>query len=54
MKCKTVDLEVPANSEIVLEGYVDPEDIRMEGPLETILDIILLLNHIPLLRSQEL
>jgi 4-hydroxy-3-polyprenylbenzoate decarboxylase len=32
IKCKTVDLEVPANSEIVLEGYVDPEDIRMEGP----------------------
>ena len=32
VKCKTVDLEVPANSEIVLEGYVDPEDIRMEGP----------------------
>ncbi|MGB7558041.1 MAG: menaquinone biosynthesis decarboxylase [Nitrososphaeraceae archaeon] len=32
VKCKTVDLEVPANSEIVLEGYVDAEDIRMEGP----------------------
>ncbi len=32
VKCRTVDLEVPANSEIVLEGYVDPEDIRMEGP----------------------
>ena len=32
VKCKTVDLEVPVNSEIVLEGYVDPEDIRMEGP----------------------
>ena len=32
VKCKTVELEVPANSEIVLEGYVDPEDIRMEGP----------------------
>jgi 4-hydroxy-3-polyprenylbenzoate decarboxylase len=32
VKCKTVDLEVPANSEIVLEGYIDPEDIRMEGP----------------------
>jgi len=27
-----VDLEVPANSEIILEGYVDPNDIRMEGP----------------------
>src|ERR687898_1032931 len=32
VKCKTMDLEVPANSEIVLEGYVDPSDIRMEGP----------------------
>lgn len=32
VKCKTVDLEVPANSEIVLEGYVDPEDTRLEGP----------------------
>jgi 4-hydroxy-3-polyprenylbenzoate decarboxylase len=32
VKCKTVNLEVPVNSEIVLEGYVDPEDIRMEGP----------------------
>ncbi len=32
VKCKTVDLEVPANAELVLEGYVDPADIRMEGP----------------------
>jgi 4-hydroxy-3-polyprenylbenzoate decarboxylase len=32
VKCKTVDLEVPANAEIVLEGYVDPNDLRMEGP----------------------
>jgi 4-hydroxy-3-polyprenylbenzoate decarboxylase len=32
VKCRTVDLEVPANAEIVLEGYVDPNDIRMEGP----------------------
>src|SRR5208337_2671810 len=32
VKCQTVDLEVPAQSEIVLEGYVDPKDIRMEGP----------------------
>ncbi len=29
VKCKTVDLEVPANAEIVLEGYVNPSDIRM-------------------------
>ena len=32
VKCQTVDLEVPAQSEIVLEGYVDPTDIRIEGP----------------------
>jgi 4-hydroxy-3-polyprenylbenzoate decarboxylase len=32
VKCKTVDLHVPANAEIVLEGYVDPEERRIEGP----------------------
>lgn len=32
IKCSTVDLEVPANAEIVLEGYVNPNDICMEGP----------------------
>jgi len=30
--CKTVDLEVPAEAEIVLEGYVDPAERRVEGP----------------------
>jgi len=28
----TVDLEVPASAEIVLEGYVDPQERRREGP----------------------
>ena len=32
VKCRTVDLEVPANAEIVLEGHVDPDDLKMEGP----------------------
>jgi 4-hydroxy-3-polyprenylbenzoate decarboxylase len=32
VKCNTVDLEVPATAEIVLEGYVDPDDMQMEGP----------------------
>lgn len=32
IKCKTIDLEVPANAEIVLEGFVDPADLRDEGP----------------------
>jgi 4-hydroxy-3-polyprenylbenzoate decarboxylase len=30
--CETVDLEVPANAEIVMEGYVDVSDLRLEGP----------------------
>ncbi|MDO8587065.1 MAG: menaquinone biosynthesis decarboxylase [Armatimonadota bacterium] len=32
VQCKTVDLQVPAESEIVIEGYVDPDESRMEGP----------------------
>jgi len=32
VRCETVDLEVPANAEIVLEGYDDLDDIRTEGP----------------------
>jgi 4-hydroxy-3-polyprenylbenzoate decarboxylase len=32
VKCETVDLEVPANSEIVLEGYCNPGERRLEGP----------------------
>ncbi|MGD0955755.1 MAG: menaquinone biosynthesis decarboxylase [Candidatus Acidiferrales bacterium] len=30
--CKTVDLEVPANAEIVLEGHVELGEMRTEGP----------------------
>ena len=32
VKCETSDIEVPANSEIVLEGYVDLGELRREGP----------------------
>lgn len=32
VKCRTVDLEVPANSQIILEGYVEPGERRREGP----------------------
>ena len=32
VSCETVDLEVPAYAEIVLEGYVDPDESRIEGP----------------------
>ncbi|MCC7491841.1 MAG: menaquinone biosynthesis decarboxylase [Fimbriimonadaceae bacterium] len=30
--CKTVDLQVPASAEIILEGYVAPGERRREGP----------------------
>ena len=32
VKCETSDIEVPANSEIVLEGYVELGELRREGP----------------------
>jgi 4-hydroxy-3-polyprenylbenzoate decarboxylase len=32
VKCETVDLEVPAHAEIVLEGYVELGELRREGP----------------------
>jgi 4-hydroxy-3-polyprenylbenzoate decarboxylase len=32
VKCETVDIEVPAQSEIVLEGYVELGELRREGP----------------------
>lgn len=32
VRAETVDLEVPADAEIVLEGYVDPHERRLEGP----------------------
>ncbi|HMK92006.1 MAG TPA: menaquinone biosynthesis decarboxylase, partial [Thermoleophilia bacterium] len=30
--CATVDLEAPADAEIVLEGYVERDELRREGP----------------------
>jgi 4-hydroxy-3-polyprenylbenzoate decarboxylase len=32
VKAKTVDLEVPANAEIILEGYIKKGELGMEGP----------------------
>ena len=30
--CKTIPLEVPATAEIVIEGEIDPDELRDEGP----------------------
>ncbi len=32
IKGETVNLEYPRNAEIVLEGYIDPSETRLEGP----------------------
>jgi len=32
VKCKTIDLEVPADVDLVLEGYVQPGETKPEGP----------------------
>jgi 4-hydroxy-3-polyprenylbenzoate decarboxylase len=32
VKCVSIDLEVPASAQIVLEGYVEPHERRREGP----------------------
>ncbi|HEX3010436.1 MAG TPA: menaquinone biosynthesis decarboxylase [Syntrophomonadaceae bacterium] len=30
--CKTINMEVPADAEIILEGYVEPGETQIEGP----------------------
>jgi 4-hydroxy-3-polyprenylbenzoate decarboxylase len=32
VRCRTIDIEVPAHAEVILEGYVDPDELRTEGP----------------------
>jgi 4-hydroxy-3-polyprenylbenzoate decarboxylase len=32
IKCKTIDVDVPADVDFVLEGYVQPGEMRPEGP----------------------
>ncbi len=32
VRCKTVEVEVPADSDIVIEGYLEPGELRREGP----------------------
>ncbi|ALJ56359.1 3-octaprenyl-4-hydroxybenzoate carboxy-lyase [Candidatus Xiphinematobacter sp. Idaho Grape] len=32
VRCETVDIDVPAHSDFVLEGYIEPGELRPEGP----------------------
>ncbi len=48
VKCKTVDLEVPADAEIVLEGRIVPGEMEEEGPFGDFMEfyIPVMKNHI--------
>lgn len=32
VRCETIDVDVPADAEIIIEGYIDPMERRLEGP----------------------
>ena len=50
VRCKTVDLEVPSNAEIVLEGYVDLDELRLEGPFGDHTGFYSLADHYPVFK----
>jgi len=47
VKCETIDMEVPARAEIILEGYVDLEETRLEGPFGDHTGYYSLADHYP-------
>jgi 4-hydroxy-3-polyprenylbenzoate decarboxylase len=47
VKARTIDLEVPAQAEIVLEGYMDPAESRVEGPFGDHTGYYSLAHHYP-------
>ncbi len=51
-KCKTLDIEVPANAEIVLEGTIDPVERRTEGPFGDHTGYYSLEDEFPVFRVQ--
>ena len=50
VRCETSELEVPANADIVIEGYVDPQEpLREEGPFGDHTGYYSLPDHYPVL-----
>jgi len=49
VKCRTHDIEVPANAEIVIEGFVDPHQKLLEGPFGDHTGFYSLADEFPLL-----
>lgn len=53
-RCETVDIEVPANAEIVLEGTIDPAERRREGPFGDHTGYYSLEDDFPVFRVQAI
>ncbi|MDP2727842.1 MAG: UbiD family decarboxylase, partial [Dehalococcoidia bacterium] len=47
VKCETVDLEVPANTEIVIEGFIPAHDRLQEGPMAEFTDMYAMKGLLP-------
>ncbi len=52
VRCKTIDLKVPAHAEFVLEGYVDNDDMRIEGPFGDHTGVYSLADYYPTFHVQ--
>lgn len=52
VKCKTVDVEVPAQAEIVLEGVIHPEELKTEGPFGELMGYYGAVAEHPVMRVQ--
>ncbi len=48
--CKTIPLAVPANCEIIIEGWVDPRETVLEGPFGDHTGFYSLADHYPVFR----
>lgn len=54
VKCKTINLEVPAQAEIVLEGWVNPHETRLEGPFGDHTGFYSLADHYPVMHVEAM
>ncbi|HHX50362.1 MAG TPA: UbiD family decarboxylase, partial [Clostridia bacterium] len=48
VRCRTIDLEVPARAELVIEGYINPGELEEEGPFGDFMEFYVpaMKNHV--------
>lgn len=52
VKCKTIDIEVPAQAEYILEGTIDPQEMAPDGPFGDHMGYYGYVEDSPLIRFQ--